>query len=104
HPGQWERAPAKADAHHQNVMRIAQQDAINEQLYPLALEPLQGRFGERLIVLLLRYTLVIQQAPDALLFGRLGRVEWQRTGDFPNLGRDALPNPDHDQGQRLDLA
>jgi hypothetical protein len=32
-----------------------------------------------------------------LLFGRLGRVQGQRTGDFPNLGRDALPNPDHDQ-------
>jgi len=28
-PGQWERAPAKANAHHQNVMRIVQQDAIH---------------------------------------------------------------------------
>ncbi len=103
-PGQRERAPAKADAHDQNGMRIPQQDAIDEQLHPLTFQPMQGRFGERLIVILLRYPLVIQQAPDALLFGGLGRVQWQRTGDFPNLGRDALPNPDHEQGQCLDLA
>src|SRR5436305_564222 len=70
-PGQRERAPAKANAHHQNGMGIAPQAAIDQQLYPLAVQPLQGRFGERLIVILLRDPRMIQQAPDALLFGGL---------------------------------
>ncbi|MBK9712745.1 MAG: hypothetical protein IPO81_15745 [Kouleothrix sp.] len=67
-PGQWKRATAKADAHDQDVMRIAQQHAIDQQLHPLALRPCKAA-GQRLIVLGLGQALVIQQAPDALLFG-----------------------------------
>jgi hypothetical protein len=85
-------------------MDIPQQHAVDQQLHPLTFQPLQGGFGQRLIVLGLGEPLVIQQAPDALLFGCLGRVQWHRPRDLADLGRDAVTNPDYDQRQRLDLA
>ncbi|MFN8501769.1 hypothetical protein [Kouleothrix sp.] len=57
-PGQWERASAKTDAYHQNVVDIAQQDAVDQQLHPLPFQAVERQFGDRLIVFLLRDTLV----------------------------------------------
>ncbi|MFN8502501.1 hypothetical protein [Kouleothrix sp.] len=86
-------------------MDIAQRDAVDQQLHPLRFQAVERQFGDRLIVFLLRDTLVIEQAPNALFFGGL---RWcpaaSLEASFPIWAETLWLLADHQQRQGFDLA
>ncbi len=68
-------------------MSVVQQDAVNQQMHLLPFQSAERRPRQWLLVIGLRDALVIQEAPQALFFGVLGRIERQGTRDLAELGR-----------------
>jgi len=101
--GQRDGAAPEADADHQEIMPIVQQDPVDEELHLLAFQSRQRRAHQRLIVIGLRNPVVVQEAPQPLLLGVLGGIERHGAGNLAKLGRDTLRDADHHQGQCVEL-
>ena len=84
-------------------MPILQQHAVDEELHLLSFQPGERSSDQRLIVIGLGNPFVVQEAPQPLFLGILGRIERHRAGNLAELGRDTLRDTDYHHGERIEL-